>query len=378
VTAATTVERTVPLVDLRALHQPVRDEVLAEIARVVDSNAFIMGSDVSALEKSIAQYCQVPYAVSCASGSDALVLALMAAGVKHGDRVATTPFTFFATAGAIVNVGARPVFVDIQPDTYNVDAKKLGETLRKQGNIKAIIPVHLFGAYADMDPIMALARKHDCVVIEDAAQSIGNEYKGQRGLFGDIGCISFFPTKNLGCFGDGGMTIAKEEPIAQKLSALRMHGAARKYYHDCVGVNSRLDTLQAAILLVKLKYLDAETAGRQKNADLYRSLLAPAGLPVTLPYPAEYQTRCIYNQFVIRSPRRDELKAWLNENGIGTEIYYPLPLHRQACFADLGYKEGDFPESERAASEVLALPIHSALSNDDIEYVCRKVKAFYN
>jgi dTDP-4-amino-4,6-dideoxygalactose transaminase len=197
-------------------------------------------------------------------------------------------------------------------------------------------------------------------------------------LFGDIGCISFFPTKNLGCFGDGGMTIAKEEPIAQKLSALRMHGAARKYYHDCVGVNSRLDTLQAAILLVKLKYLDAETAGRQKNADLYRSLLAPAGLPVTLPYPAEYQTRCIYNQFVIRSPRRDELKAWLNENGIGTEIYYPLPLHRQACFADLGYKEGDFPESERAASEVLALPIHSALSNDDIEYVCRKVKAFYN
>jgi dTDP-4-amino-4,6-dideoxygalactose transaminase len=277
-----------------------------------------------------------------------------------------------------VNVGARPVFVDIQPDTYNVDAKKLGETLRKQGNIKAIIPVHLFGAYADMDPIMALARKHDCVVIEDAAQSIGTEYKGQRGLFGDIGCISFFPTKNLGCFGDGGMTIAKEEPIAQKLSALRMHGAARKYYHDCVGVNSRLDTLQAAILLVKLKYLDAETAGRQKNADLYRSLLAPAGLPVTLPYPAEYQTRCIYNQFVIRSPRRDELKAWLNENGIGTEIYYPLPLHRQACFADRGYKEGDFPESERAASEVLALPIHSALSNDDIEYVCRKVKAFYS
>jgi dTDP-4-amino-4,6-dideoxygalactose transaminase len=298
--------------------------------------------------------------------------------VKPGDRVATTPFTFFATAGAIVRVGATPVFVDIQADTYNIDPKKLSETLQKHGKIKAIIPVHLFGGYADMDPIMALAREHNCVVIEDSAQSIGAEYKGQRVLFGEVGCISFFPSKNLGCFGDGGMVVAKDEALAKKLAALRVHGAARKYYHDYVGINSRLDTLQAAILRVKLKHLDEETAGRVKNADLYRSLLGGAGLPITLPQLAEYQTRYIYNQFVIRSQRRDELKTWLNENGIGSEIYYPLSLHQQVCFKDLGYRDGDFPESEKAAAEVLAVPVHSALSNDDIEYVCRKVKAFYS
>jgi dTDP-4-amino-4,6-dideoxygalactose transaminase len=378
VTAQTTVERKVPLLDLRALHRPIRDEVLAEMTRVVDANAFIMGADVKELEKSIAEYCKVPYAIGCASGSDALVLALMAAGVTHGDHVATTPFTFFATAGAIVRVGATPVFVDIQPDTYNIDPKKLAETLRKHGKIKAVIPVHLFGGYADMDPIMALAREHNCLVIEDSAQSIGAEYKGQRALFGEVGCISFFPSKNLGCFGDGGMVIAKDEALAKKLAALRVHGAARKYYHDYVGINSRLDTLQAAILRVKLKHLDEETAGRVKNADLYRSLLGDAGLPITLPHPAEYQTRYIYNQFVIRSQRRDELKTWLNENGIGSEIYYPLSLHQQVCFKDLGYRDGDFAESEKAAAEVLAVPVHSALSNEDIEYVCRKVKAFYS
>ena len=224
---------------------------------------------------------------------------------------------------------------------------------------------------------MALAREHNCTVIEDAAQSIGAEYKGQRGLFGDVGCISFFPSKNLGGFGDGGMVIAKDEALAKKLAALRMHGATKKYYHEYVGVNSRLDTLQAAVLRVKLRYLDAETAGRQKNADFYRSLLAPAGLPITLPHPAPYQTRHVYNQFVIRAPRRDELKSYLQENGIGNEIYYPLSLHQQVCFKDLGYVEGDFPVSEAAAREVLALPIHSALTNEDIEYVCGKVASFY-
>ncbi len=375
---ATAIERKVPLLDLRALHQPIRDEVVAQLTRVVDSQAFIMGEDVKALEKSIAEYCQVPSAIGCASGSDALMLALMAAGVKQGDLVATTPFTFFATAGAVVRAGATPVFVDIQPDTFNIDPNGLRDVLKAKGNIKAMIPVHLFGGCADMDPIMALAREHNCMVIEDAAQSIGAEYKGKRGLFGDIGCISFFPSKNLGGFGDGGMVTAKDEGLAKKLAALRVHGAVRKYYHDYVGVNSRLDTLQAAVLRVKLKYLDAETAGRQKNADLYRSLLAPAGLPITLPYPAEYQTRHVYNQFVIRSPKRDALKTYLQENGIGCEIYYPLSLHQQVCFSDLGYREGDFPESEKAAREVLAIPIHSALSNEDIEYVCRKIVSFHS
>jgi len=379
VTAQTTaIERKVPLLDLRALHQPVRDEILAEMTRVVDSQAFIMGADVKALEKSIAEYCAVPYAIGCASGSDALMLALLAAGVKPGDSVATTPFTFFATAGAIVRVGATPVFADIQSDTFNIDPDGLRRLLKTNGKIKAIIPVHLFGGYADMDPIAELAREYGCVVIEDAAQSIGAEYKGRRGLFGDIGCISFFPSKNLGGFGDGGMVTAKEESVAKKLAALRVHGAARKYYHDYVGVNSRLDTLQAAVLRVKLKYLNAETTGRQKNADLYRSLLAPAGLPITLPQPAEHQTRHVYNQFVIRAPRRDELKSYLQENGVGSEIYYPLSLHQQVCFKDLGYREGDFPESEKAAREVLALPIHSALSKEDIEYVCGKIVSFHS
>lgn len=268
----TATERKVPLLDLHALHQPIRDEILAQMTRVVDSQAFIMGEDVKALEKSIAEYCCVPNAIGCASGSDALLLALFAAGVKPGDCVATTPFTFFATAGAVVHAGATPVFIDIQPDTFNMDPDCLKSVLRANRKIKAIIPVHLFGGCADMDPIVALAHEHNCVVIEDAAQSIGAEYKGQRALFGDLGCISFFPSKNLGAFGDGGMVTAKEESIAKKLAALRMHGAVRKYFHDYVGLNSRLDTLQAAILRVKLKYLDAETAGRQKR----RSVPQPA------------------------------------------------------------------------------------------------------
>jgi dTDP-4-amino-4,6-dideoxygalactose transaminase len=372
------IERRVPLLDLRALHEPIREELLAQITRVVDSQAFILGEDVKALEESIADYCGVPFAVGCASGSDALQLALMAAGVKSGDCVATTPFTFFATAGAIVLAGATPVFVDIRRDTFNLDTDSLKAVLQTNGRIKAIIPVHLFGGCADMDPIAALSRQYNCALIEDAAQSIGAEYKGQRALFGDIGCISFFPSKNLGGFGDGGMVIAKEESMARKLAALRVHGATRKYFHDYVGVNSRLDSLQAAVLRVKLKYLDAETAGRQRNAGLYRGLLAPLGLPITLPRPAEYQTRHVYNKFVIRAPRRDELKTYLQENGVGSEIYYPLSLHQQVCFKDLGYHEGDFPVSEAAAREVLALPIHSALTIEDIEYVCGKIATFYS
>jgi dTDP-4-amino-4,6-dideoxygalactose transaminase len=371
-------KRKIPLLDMRALHQPIRDEVLAALTRVIDSNAFIMGEDVKQLEKSLAQYCHVPYAIGCASGSDALLLALMAAGVGHGDAVLTTPFTFFATAGSIVRAGATPAFVDIDPATYNIDPQGLAEAIRRTPRAKAIMPVHLYGGSADMDPIMEIARARGSVVIEDGAQSIGAEYKGRRAQsIGDIGCISFFPSKNLGGFGDGGMVLTQDEGHARKLAALRVHGAPKKYFHEWVGVNSRLDSLQAAVLRVKLQYLDAESAGRQKNADRYRENLAGAGLPIGLPQPASYQTRHVYNQFVIRAPRRDQLKAYLQENGVGSEIYYPLSLHQQACFRDLGYREGDFPESEKAAREVLALPVHSALADQDVDYVCQQIRAFY-
>ncbi len=371
-------KRTVALLDLGALHRPVRDEILAEMARVVDSNAFILGKDVALLEKSVAEYCHVPYATGCASGSDALLLALMAAGVEHGDAVITTPFTFFATAGSIVHAGATPVFVDIDPATFNLDARQLADVVKRQPRVKAIMPVHLYGGCADMDPILAVARERGCAVIEDGAQAIGAEYKGVRAQsMGDTGCISFFPTKNLGGFGDGGMVLTRDEATARKLTALRVHGAPRKYFHEWVGLNSRLDSLQAAVLRVKLRRLDQETAGRQRNAARYRELLAHAGLPVVLPEAAPYQTRHVYNQFVIRAPRRDELKAFLQENGVGSEIYYPLSLHLQACFRDLGYREGDFPESEKASREVLALPVHSALADQDIEYVCSLIRAFF-
>lgn len=366
----------VPLLDLKSLHKPMREEILAEIARVVDAQSFIMGEDVKLLEKEIAAYCKVPYAYGCASGSDALFLALLALGVRHGDRVLTTPFTFFATAGAIVRAGATPVFADIDPGTYNLDPESVRQVLKTNPRVKCMIPVHLFGGAADMDSLMAIARERGITVIEDGAQAIGAEYNGQRLMsLGDVGCISFFPSKNLGGFGDGGMVTAREEGLARKLAALRVHGSTKKYYHEWVGVNSRLDTLQAAILRVKLKRLDEETAGRQKNAAVYRDLLK--GLPATpSPIPA-YQTRHVYNQFVIRCPKRDELKSFLAENGVSTEIYYPLSMHEQTCFADLGYKTGDFPESERAAKEVLAIPVHSALPAGDLEYIVDCIRRFY-
>jgi dTDP-4-amino-4,6-dideoxygalactose transaminase len=368
--------RKIPLLDLKALHKPLREEILAEIARVADAQSFIMGEDVKLLEKDIAAYCRVPYAYGCASGSDALFLALLALGIRHGDRVLTTPFTFFSTAGSIVRAGAMPVFADIDPDTYNLSPDSVLEAVRHNPGIKAIMPVHLFGGAADMDPLLQLARERGLAVIEDGAQAIGAEYKGQRLMsLGDVGCISFFPSKNLGGFGDGGMVTARAEGIARRLAALRVHGSAKKYYHEWVGINSRLDTLQAAVLRVKLKHLDAESEGRQRNADRYRELLK--GLPATPSPIPDYQNRHVYNQFVIRCPRRDELKAYLAESGVNTEIYYPLSMHQQACFAELGYREGDFPQSERAAREVLAIPVHSALPAADLEYVADRIRRFY-
>lgn len=369
-------KRSIPLLDLAALHAPLRDEVMAAIARVVDSQKFIMGSEVKELEQSIAGYSGTRFAVGCASGSDAVFLALLAAGIEPGDRVATTPYTFFATAGAITRAGATPVFVDIDPVTYNIDPKLLARTLAETPGVRAVIPVHLFGGCADMDPILEAAGAHRCLVIEDGAQAIGAEYEGRKAQsMGDIGCISFFPSKNLGGFGDGGMVLTNDEALAKKLAALRVHGSVKKYFHEWVGINSRLDTLQAAVLKVKFRYLDTWTAGRQANAKRYRELLA--AIPqIGLPEVASYQTRHVFNQFVIRSAARDRLQAFLKENGVSTEVYYPAPMHLQPCYRSLGYREGDFPESERAAKQTLAIPIHSALDDADLTYISELIGEF--
>lgn len=375
-TATTT--KQIPLLDPGAQHRPLRDDLLRAMTQVLDSQHFIMGEEVNKLETEIAAYTGVSRAVGCASGSDALYLALLAAGVGHGDEVLTTPFSFFATAGSISRAGARPVFVDIEPDTFNIDPERLAEAVRAHSSVKAIIPVHLFGACADMDPILGIAAECGAVVIEDGAQSIGAEYKKRKAQsMGEMGCISFFPSKNLGGFGDGGMVLTSNQLLADKVASLRLHGTTKKYYHTYLGTNSRLDTLQAAVLLVKFPYLDSWSNGRARNAAKYRKLLSAAGLPIVLPVEAPYQTRHVYNQFVIRCARRDELKAYLQRHGVGTEIYYPLPLHLQACYADLGYTEGSMPVSERASEEVLALPIHGDLPDEDIAYICDLIHLFY-
>ncbi len=376
--ATVTAARRVPLLDLTAQHRAIREEALAAITRVVDSQKFILGDEVLQLEREISAYVQTPYAAGCASGSDALFLALLALEIKPGDEVLTTPYTFFATAGAIVRAGARPVFVDVDERTFNMDVAQIADTLDRHPNVRAIIPVHLFGACADMDGILEIARARAIPVIEDAAQSIGSEYKERRaGSLGDIACFSFFPSKNLGCYGDGGMLTTCNAAWHEKLAALRVHGARKKYYHEWVGVNSRLDALQAAVLRVKLRHLDAWTAARQRNAALYRLLLADKLVPVVAPEPAPHTTRHVYNQFVIQTPDRDALQARLKANGVGTEVYYPVPLHLQACFADLGYRPGDFPVSERLARESLALPVYPELAAEDIEYVCATIQAFF-
>ena len=369
-------KKSIPLLDLAALHAPIHEEVLAAITRVVDSQKFIMGPDVEELEQLVAGYCETKFAVGCASGSDALFLALLAAGIKAGDSVVTTPYTFFSTASAITRTGAVPVFVDIDPVTYNIDPVLLARALGAMPGAKAVIPVHLFGGCADMDPILDAARRHGCLVIEDGAQSIGAGYKARKAQFmGHMGCISFFPSKNLGGFGDGGIVLTNDEGLAKKLAALRVHGSSKKYYYEWVGINSRLDTLQAAVLKVKFAHLDSWTAGRQANAARYRGLLAGVQ-GVVLPQVPDYQTRHVYNQFVIRSAERDRLQAFLKENGVGCEVYYPLPLHLQPCYRDLGYREGDFPESEKAAKESLALPVHSALKPEDMDYICDLIRQF--
>jgi dTDP-4-amino-4,6-dideoxygalactose transaminase len=371
-------EKQIPLLDLKAQHKTIREQVLAELVRVVDSQRFILGEEVKKFETEIAAYCGTKFAVGCASGSDALILALMALEIGPGDKVLTTPYTFFATAGAISRVGAVPVFVDVEEDTFNLDIALVQDALAAHPQVRAIMPVHLFGACADMDPILKMADERGIPVIEDAAQAIGAEYKGRRaGSLGRIGAFSFFPSKNLGGFGDGGIMTTDDGALADRLAALRVHGRTGKYFHQWIGVNSRLDALQAAVLSVKLRYLDEWTTGRQSNADRYRAQLAKLEGGVVTPQPRDYQTRHIYNQFSIRSARRDELQAHLKDRGIGSEVYYPLPLHLQPCYADLGYRKGDFPVSERLAEESLALPIHADLATEDIDYICDAIGSFH-
>ena len=368
----------VPLLDLSIQHQNLREELRQAIDAVMDSQQFILGSEVTALEHELAEYCQTRYAIGCASGSDALLLALMALDVKPGDEIITSPFSFFATVSAITRLGAKPVFVDIDPQTYNLDVSQIAGKI--SGKTRAIMPIHLFGQCADMKELMRISDQHGISVIEDAAQAIGSEDDGKRaGSMGAIGCFSFYPSKNLGAAGDGGLLTANNEQIARKLHMLRAHGAEKTYQHEFVGINSRLDSLQAAILRVKLRELDAWTEARQKNAAFYRELFGDYYLDDVIGLPLERKNvRHIYNQFVIRTPdRRDDLKTFLLEKGIGTAIYYPISLHLQECFAFLGGKEGDLPQSERASRETLALPIFPELTESQLEYVVEKIAEFY-
>jgi dTDP-4-amino-4,6-dideoxygalactose transaminase len=358
----TTVRTAVPLLDLEAQYAPLRDELLAAVTRVCDSQRYINGPDVAALEQELAAYLGVKATVGVSSGTDALLVSLMALGIGRGDEVVTSTFSFFATAGCIARVGATPRLVDIDPVTYAVDPAGVRNAITP--HTRAIIPVHLYGLCADMDPILGIARDANVAVIEDAAQSIGATYKGrQAGSMGAVGCFSFFPSKNLGAFGDGGLVTSNDERLANEIRLLRNHGAEPKYYHHRIGGNFRLDTIQAAILRVKLPHLASWSAGRRANADRYRQLFAAAGLTdrVTLP-AAPLDREHIYNQFVIRLPHRDRVRERLTEAGIGTEIYYPVPFHLQECFAPLGYSRGDFPHAEAAADSTLALPIYAELT----------------
>jgi len=377
----------VPLLDLRAQYATLKDEMMAATREVYESQQFILGPKVKELEEKIAEYCGCKHAVGVSSGTDALLISLMTAGIGPGDLVVTTPFTFFATVGSITRVGAAPLFVDIDRATYNMDPSKLESTMAGLGaaessRVKAIMPVHLFGQCAEMEPILETARKYHLVVIEDAAQAIGAEVAlrsgapKRAGSMGEYGCFSFFPSKNLGAFGDGGMVTTNSQELYERLTIMRGHGAKPKYYHRVIGGNFRLDALQAAILIVKLKYLEQWTARRRENAGTYRELFEKAGL-AEVSLPVEKGKKHIYNQFVIRlKGRRDGLREFLNAQGIGTEVYYPLPLHVQDCFKYLGHRPEDFQESVEAAATTLALPIYPELKREQLEAVVQKIKEF--
>ncbi|HKQ38075.1 MAG TPA: DegT/DnrJ/EryC1/StrS family aminotransferase [Verrucomicrobiae bacterium] len=381
----------VPLLDLQAQYAPIKTEVEKAIASVMASHQYILGPAVQECERAIARYSKCAHGIGMTSGTDALLVCLMAEGIRAGDEVITTPYTFFATAGCIARLGAKPVFVDIDPGTYNINTSQIAAKITPR--TKAIMPVHLYGQMADMDPIMQLAEKHRLVVIEDAAQAIGSEYKGRRaGSIGHYGSFSFFPSKNLGAAGDGGMVVTNDDARAERVSILRAHGSKPKYYHKVIGGNFRLDSIQAAVVSAKLPHLDGWTAARQNNAQRYNRLFAESGLKVadTAAFPGKRwqrgtqvflprwtEDRHIYNQYVIRVAQRDAVKTFLQGKSIGTEIYYPVPMHLQECFAYLGHKAGEFPESESAANETLALPIYPELTDEQARYVVEAVAQFF-
>ena len=367
----------VPLLDLKAQYAPIRSDVLQAITRVCDAQQFILGTEVEALERELEAYLDVPHAVGVSSGTDALLAALMALDVGAGDEVITSPFSFFATAGSIARLRAKPVFVDIEPETFNIDPDRLASTITKR--TKAILPVHLFGQSAEMAPIIEMAGRSGLPVIEDAAQAIGARYHDKSlGGIGVIGCFSFFPTKNLGAFGDAGLVTTRDEMLARRVRAIRQHGGEVRYHHDTVGANFRIDALQAAVLRVKLPHLSVWTSARVRNADRYQRLFLEAGLTniVGLPRRAPHRTH-VFNQFVIRVPQRDQLRAYLQTQAIGTEVYYPRPLHLQPCFAAFGHRPGSFPAAEAAASEVLALPIYGELTEAQQAWVVESIRNFF-
>ena len=366
----------VPLLDLAAQYATMRREIRDAMDRVCESQHFILGPEVDALEKEIAAYCSAGFAIGVSSGTDALLAALMAAGVGPGDEVITSTYSFFATAGVIARLQARPVFVDIDAATFNLDAKQVDAAL--SARTKAIIPVHLFGQCAEIEEYLESARARDIALIEDAAQAIGARDRRNRsaGTIGDFGCFSFFPSKNLGAFGDGGMVVTNDASLAERLRVLRVHGGKPKYHHRLVGGNFRLDALQAAVLRVKLQYLPSWTAARRTHGQFYRAEFARLRLTDQIAVPQDIPGH-IYNQFVVRCPARDQLQAYLRQQGIETEVYYPVPLHLQECFAGLGYRAGDFPVAEKAAAEALALPIYPELSAEQQTYVAERIAAFY-
>ncbi|HTL49346.1 MAG TPA: DegT/DnrJ/EryC1/StrS family aminotransferase [Steroidobacteraceae bacterium] len=383
---------TVPLLDLKPQYRALKAELDAAMLQVAATQMFILGPEVRALEAEIAAYCGAKHGIGLSSGTDALLIALMAYGIGPGDEVVTSSYTFFATGGTIARVGARPVFLDIDPVDFNLDARLLADFLAgcerraeglfnraTGGRVSALMPVHLYGQSADMDAIMALTREYGLPVIEDAAQAIGTEWKGRRVAgIGEIGCLSFFPTKNLGAFGDAGMCVTNDDALASKLRILRVHGGEPKYYHHVIGGNFRIDEIQAAVLRVKFRHLEDWHAARQRNAAHYDRAFAAAGTAARVATPtARPVCRHIYNQYVIRVPDRDRLRTYLGEQGVGTEIYYPVPLHMQQCFAYLGYRPEDCPESARAARETLALPIYPELEERQLQYVVDTIAAFY-
>ena len=371
--------RPVPLLDVPRSNAPMREEFLEALANVVDSGRFLFGPDVKKLEEECARWSNTRFGIGCASGSDAILLALMATGLREGDEVICPSFTFFSTASAVSRLGGVPVFVDIDPATFNIDPNALAAAITEK--TKAVIPVHLFGQCADMDEIMAICDEHGLVVIEDAAQSIGANINGRpAGAWGHFGCISFYPTKNLGGMGDGGMIVTNDEELEDRVRLYSGHGMRPRYYHKVIGINSRLDSMQAAVLNVKINYLDDAVAGRQRNAELYQELFSQSGLAheITLPV-ARFGDGHVWNQFTIRvhSEKRDELKAFLTEKNIGSEIYYPVPLHMQKCFQSLGYQPEDLPETLKASQEVLSLPIFPELEAEEVKIVVDSVKQFF-